>query len=852
MINRILKYFLTLIFLITVWELRTLNSQTPEKPNIIFILLDDLNDYTETLAGHIQVETPAITQLEQLGTTFINAYSNSPKCAPSRTSMIAGKDLKYTQIFENTTCMPFRDYFTAANNNEEVYTLPGYLKDSGGYFTYGINKIYHCFDSYADYDSLTTNPCEKSLSWNKYSLFKDGEDPEITALGNANNNGIRNLGWYAIPDNLESSMYDHKTIDSAIIFMNNVINGEQDICGNPFLLMIGLRKPHIPWYIPEKYFKSYYIDNYYNSPFKIPYNYPENTYPANGIIMPPQPDTLYQDFNNLPENGLGQYLAMYDSCFYALNYEIDKFDPMPEIDPDLSEEKRRSVLDESIRANATIAYLASIKFVDAQIQRLINALETHPELYSNTIIVLVSDNGFSLGEKRHWLKGTMWETDLRVPFIIADLRNPIQQMVNTPVSLLDIFPTICDLTHTPLPVFNNGTLYTDGFSLQPLLENLLINYERPILSSFKDNGTIQCSCFPQYSIRNENFHYIHYTSNNSELLSGCDLTKSFNEEELYEVGANREIDPNEWNNLSANDDYLPIINYLQQWLPDSDFYLQKTFKIIITDDIMECFSSHDDTLQLSFNIYDTSGLQISPPENYDYVWTNNITGDSIFGTTCEFMMNTISNEEFNSTTSIIFFVQMIEPYENIIRAISTKKIDINSINAPSVSFSLINTGNSTAYVNDFLISGSYDNFYWDIGEGPMFFDQIPGAITFNGQGTNTITCFLQYGNSTTCSTSFQNTFIANEDNQIDDHNLFVYPNPAFNLITVVANQTMLGNELYIFNATGNIVKKLLHNNNEPYLEINISDLPQGLYFIRSGSSKESRAGSFIIAANNQF
>ncbi len=156
-------------------------SQAP-KPNIIFIIVDDLNDYTETVGGHPQTSTPAINQIEAWGTTFLNAHAPAPKCAPSRTSMLTGKDIYYTQQYNNPGCKPFRNYFTVADGNDEIYTLPEQLK-ANGYFKYGINKIFHCFDSYPDFDTVISEPCDKQLSRSKYSWFDSADDPDVVAFG---------------------------------------------------------------------------------------------------------------------------------------------------------------------------------------------------------------------------------------------------------------------------------------------------------------------------------------------------------------------------------------------------------------------------------------------------------------------------------------------------------------------------------------------------------------------------------------------------------------------------------------------------------------------------------------------
>lgn len=162
--------FMLLLVLKSVWAC----TQIPEKPNFIFIVVDDLNDYQDIYDGHPQIETPHIDGLASSGIRFQNAYAACPGCAPSRTSMLSGKDAIYTQVFNNNDYSNnFRNNFTAADGNETVFTLPEILKDSGGYYTMAINKVFHS-QKQNDYDKVTADPCAKDLSWNKMLDFEDG------------------------------------------------------------------------------------------------------------------------------------------------------------------------------------------------------------------------------------------------------------------------------------------------------------------------------------------------------------------------------------------------------------------------------------------------------------------------------------------------------------------------------------------------------------------------------------------------------------------------------------------------------------------------------------------------------
>ncbi len=846
MLKMILKKKYIILFIANFLACMDLTAQATEKPNVIFIIFDDMNDYTETLGGQPQIKTPGINELESLGTTFLNAYTTSPKCAPSRTSFLTGKDLAYTQIYKNPSCKPFRDFFSPVLDNEEVYTIPEYMKDFGGYYTYGINKTFHCFDSEFDFDSATADPCSKSLSWNKYSIFNGGEDEFIIDIGSDESDGAKGIAWANLSDTLESFIYDYRAIDSASLFMRGFSDGSLNTCDKPFFMILGMRKPHLAWFVPQKYFFDDYVDDYYAEPFNYPYNNPVNTFPPNGVVMPPQPDTIYNDYLHLGE--LGKYFATYDSSIYSFQDELNHIDPLPEIDPLLSDDARESIMESTIEANGVMAYIAAIQFLDAQVARLIDSLSAFPEIYSNTIIIAASDHGFSLGEKMHWQKGAMWETDLRVPLIIADLRNPQQQSVITSVSLLDLFPTICDLTETPHPVFTDGTSYLDGKSLLPLLENPAMVIEKPSLSSYEEHEDDQCSCFPQYSIRNNRFHYILYTSNNAAGVLTCNEDFNYQEAELYEIGMNRDVDPNEWNNLITDVDYQPIVNYLEQWLPDSSLYLQKTFTATIQTNELDCFANEADTLQLSFLLSDTTGTFIIPPSGFDYLWTTNLSDDSLYGTAVLFPLSLIDAITFSENKRLMVFLQMKNQLTGVIEAIDLKYIYLNETNTPSATFNVGNAGTMSVCITDYSITGSYTKTWWDFGDGHISNEHVPGPYTYATEGSYLISHYVQYGNDD-CIITFTELVTVNSTSQPDKLAVSIFPNPANTILNITIQQPINFATVRIYDLLGRQVKSLLFEGNGCSFcgQMDVTDLNPGAYIFTFFNEEGTFETPFIIA-----
>jgi len=573
-VKKILAFFLNTFPVILI-------AQT--QPNFVFITIDDCNDWVQGFSGHPQSNTPNIRFLEKKGTTFTNAYASAPQCAPSRTSMITGKDCDYTKIYHNQTikCSNFRYNFNETLGNETIFTIPEILKDSGGYFTYSISKVMHCHDKLADYDALTADKCAKDLSWNKAIVFNEahGEQDEVVDWGYANEQGVYEFACASIPDSLEPYMQDYIATDSAIEFIQDYAVTPENFCNKPFFLALGFRRPHSPNYIPEKYFSSNYNTDYYADPYNLPYNNPVGFTPYNGIVMPPQPTVMWDDYYGLPTNGVAQSLVKESPIHAAVLNWADSHiaaDGLPIIGAGLTDEERTYAFEESQRANMVMNYLAAIKFVDAQIGRLIDEMKLHPEIFNNTVFVIMGDHGYSLGEKQHWKKGGLWETDIRVPLVIADMRTPVKKTCKRFVSQIDLFPTICDIASIEHPTFPDGSSYFDGFSLAPLLANPATPWARPIIASFINGKDItrQGACFVQYTVRDDEWQYIKYRTNGNTFPVSCDEATSVVQEELYHIGKKKNIDPYEWDNLADDPAYAATKDYLATFLPGGVNYLQ--------------------------------------------------------------------------------------------------------------------------------------------------------------------------------------------------------------------------------------------------------------------------------------
>jgi len=148
------------------------------------------------------------------------------------------------------------------------------------------------------------------------------------------------------------------------------------------------------------------------------------------------------------------------------------------------------------------AYNASVSFTDDMVGRLASALDASPNA-EDTIIVLWSDHGYHLGQKEHWEKFALWEPTTRVPLIIvAPGVSKAGTVCHQPVSLLDLYPTLAELSGTP------SDLAFDGASLVPLLKDPTRKTGRTIVTTHGQNN---------HALRSADWRYIRYADGTEEL-----------------------------------------------------------------------------------------------------------------------------------------------------------------------------------------------------------------------------------------------------------------------------------------------------------------------------------------------
>ncbi len=446
------------------------SANSPAKPNVLFLAVDDMKDWVNCLGGYDGVvHTPNIDRLAKRGMLFTNAHCTSPLCAPSRAATMTGMRPSTTGLYGNQHWL--------LPNLRGVVTMPKHFRNHG-YQVVGAGKIFHHTagnhppNQWDDFFRITF----RNDSWFRghklnYPWSEPGPNPQgfpfsgVQGLAHENDWGSLAIS----PEDYDDSL----TADYAARFLK----GKHD---KPFFLACGLFRPHLPWYVPKKYFDLYSIDD---------------------IVLP---TAGHDDLDDVPPGGLALAKA------------------------------RRSEFDRIRTADkwkhAVRAYLASVSYADHQLGRVLDALDKGPHA-KNTIIVFWSDHGWHLGEKNHWHKSTLWEEATRVPFVISA---PGYQpgVCARPVSLLDLYPTLNELTGLA------SIKAHEGVALTPLLRDSKIEWNRPAVIEYGRGNA---------AVRSDRYRYIRYRDGG---------------EELYD----HKNDPHEWSNLAHSEVHAAVKKELAGWI----------------------------------------------------------------------------------------------------------------------------------------------------------------------------------------------------------------------------------------------------------------------------------------------
>ncbi|MEM9646145.1 MAG: sulfatase [Planctomycetota bacterium] len=350
--------------------------------------------------GNSQIQTPHLERLAKLGVRFDRAYCQQPLCGPSRASLMTG--LRPDTLGMHTLKHELRE------KNPDVITL-GQLFRNNGYFSARAGKIYH----YGNPSQIGTDANDDPATWDeRYNPrgIDSLQEEKITRYGFGRQNaglGISMAWWDPVSQ-------DEEHTDGMVA--SKIIELIREKKGEPFFLAAGFFNPHCPYVAPKRYFDLYPMDE----------------------ITIPNLDEAKRDLEDVPPMAIQRDTKNWPYYF-----------------KDVTVEEARKCKQ---------AYFASISFVDAQIGRLLDALEEN-DLMENTIIVFWSDHGYFLGEKGLWYKRKAFERAAKMPLIIAAPGMTVGSSTTKTVELLDLYPTLADLCGIKTP----GNL--EGASLVPLLRD---------------------------------------------------------------------------------------------------------------------------------------------------------------------------------------------------------------------------------------------------------------------------------------------------------------------------------------------------------------------------------------------
>lgn len=368
-----------------------------QKPNILLIVSDDLNTkigpYIET-TNH----TPHLDRLAGEGVRFAHAYSQFPLCGPSRASFMSGLYPQTNGVLGNND-QP-GSYRKETPSLADHPSMAGFFRERG-YYTARVSKIFHMGvpGGIERGEPGGDDPDSWDYAYNVLGpeTLSQGE---LELLSPKNHHYGSNFAQMVLADSLQETQTDYLAASQAIAILENRVGKVPENGTNkqrikkdaPFFLAVGFVRPHVPLIAPRSSF--------------IPY-------PVNEVELP-----HVSIAENVPEQ--------------ALKRQNEKVWGMNEL------QQRKTIS----------AYMASVRFMDQQVGRLLDALD-RLQLREETIVIFMSDHGYNLGEHDCWSKSSLWEGSVAAPLIISVPGQPYEKQYGTTNStiteLIDLYPTLVEL-----------------------------------------------------------------------------------------------------------------------------------------------------------------------------------------------------------------------------------------------------------------------------------------------------------------------------------------------------------------------------------------------------------------------
>ena len=502
------------VLMIAIDDLKAIGTLFQDEKEDFLALVYPDPELRREVAGRM---TPNLQRLADQGVNFMSAYTPSPACNPSRAALMTGIRPHVQGMGNNANSAFFRDWeFQGERPLEDAFTLPELLKNNGWY-TASTGKIFHreTFDSQ-----------DGNRSWTHRADVGGSPEGDIV------------LSRWS-PQNLQTEArlvrwgrrgYDHETYETkndyrtADFIAQLIENGEGTTEGvtykipedSPFFIALGIFRPHLPFYSTKDLLDLFPVEEMTVTRELLEY------FIRDGADLS-QPGLGYSGIqigeDGEPELGRGRFPGI-------LRVGLDT-DPE---DGDLKAWK-----------DMLSHYFAVTALADRSVGRVLDALESS-EHSDNTMVILWSDHGYHLGEKMHVAKFTLWNDGSQVPFIIKDPRFPQSAGMrsHTPVSLMDIYPTVAAMAGLELPDHR-----ITGSDLTPLLRDPTLGREQPALVTYN-----LVSDYYDHMLRKGRYRLIYMPRGDQVHL------------ELYDVAK----DPQDYRNLAPLPEYAEIKAMMRELL----------------------------------------------------------------------------------------------------------------------------------------------------------------------------------------------------------------------------------------------------------------------------------------------
>ena len=439
------------------------SSDAVDKPNVLFIAVDDLRPELGCY-GNTIVKTPNIDRIAARGIVFSKAYCQQAVCSPSRTAIMTGLRPDVTKVWDLNT------HFRVAQ--PDCVTLPQHFK-ANGYHCAAINKIYHKgFEDGRSWSVPHWYSAGKSvdtdlLDHTKQIVTKhDVSVAEFMSPNLKTNKDAKPGPAFEVSRKEEVELPDGAAAAEAIKRLSELKTKKE-----PFFLAVGFAKPHLPFVAPKKYW---------------------DLYDPNLIPVP--------TIDHLPEG----------SPTYAghSNGELHNYPGVPKEDP----------LPTEFANTLRHGYYACVSYADAQIGKVLNALDKEG-LADNTVIVLWGDHGWQLGDHGLWHKHTNYELATRAPLLISVPKSKTAGMkCDAPVEFIDVYPTLADVCGLPSPATN-----IDGNSLKNFLDDPAALATDVAISQYPRRDTATGTDLMGYSIRDTRWRAIFWRDRNGPKIIATEL-----------------------------------------------------------------------------------------------------------------------------------------------------------------------------------------------------------------------------------------------------------------------------------------------------------------------------------------